>query len=267
MRIADVHAHVFPDPLADKATRSIGDFYETPLGNRASLENFRVLRREAGIGPALLCNSAVNAHQAPAINTFLAEMCREDPEILALGALYPAMDGWEEELERIVALGLRGIKIHSDFQKMDIDDPRAVPMYRACARLGLPVLFHMGDRRYDYSAPRRLKNLMRQVPELTAIAAHFGGYMAWEESFLCPQPEGVYYDTSSSLMHLSDEMAKRLLDRFGPERFLFGTDFPMRTPKDEVQRFLSAELGLSSDEKQRILSGNFDKLFPMEATR
>ena len=45
----------------------------------------------------------------------------------------------------------------------------------------------------------------------------------------------------------------------GPQRFLFGTDFPMWTPKTELQRFL--DLGLDETTRDRILFGNFEALF------
>ena len=89
------------------------------------------------------------------------------------------MDGYEEVLDELQALGSRGLKIHPDFQKLPIDDPSGIETYRAIARRGLPVLMHMGDNRYDFSSPERLTNLIRQVPDLIVIAAHFGGWNAW----------------------------------------------------------------------------------------
>lgn len=43
------------------------------------------------------------------------------------------MDGFEEELDRMLELGLRGIKIHPDFQKLAIDDERGIETYKAIA--------------------------------------------------------------------------------------------------------------------------------------
>ena len=119
-----------------------------------------------------------------------------------------------------MSLGLRGLKIHPDFQKLPIDDPSGIETYRAVARRGLPVLFHMGDDRYDYSTPQRLMNLLRQVPDLRVIAAHFGGWRAWELSYENPLPENVLYDTSSTTPMIPRDFVLRMLDRFGPERFL-----------------------------------------------
>lgn len=261
MKAADCHAHIFPLKIAEKAAKSIGDFYGEGTENVASAEILLEKTHEAGIEKVLVSNSAVTVEQVESVNAFLADECRRHPEFVGLGSAIPTMENGCEVLDDILAKGLKGIKIHSDFQKIPIDAPEALPFYRACAEKGLTVLFHMGDARYDFSSPERLKNLKRQVPDLVAIAAHFGGYRAWARSEACPQVEGIYYDTSSSLMFLSDDDAKRMLEKFGPERFLFGSDFPMWTPKTELERFKHKNLGLNEREMQTILYGNFEKLF------
>ena len=261
MKIADVHAHIFPAQIAQKAADSIGEFYGTPAPRAASAEVLLAEERAAGVERILVCNSAVTEHQVEDVNRFIAAQCAAHKEFIGLGSIIPGMENYEEILDSIVARGLKGIKIHSDFQRIPLDAPAAVPMYRACAARGLLVLFHMGDDRYDASAPFRLWNLKRQVPELKVIAAHFGGYRAWDASEKLPMPEGVWYDTSSSLMFLSEDRAKRLLNTLGAERFLFGTDFPMWSPGEEVKRFLSMDLGLTPAERERILYGNFVTLF------
>ena len=259
MRIADIHAHIFPERLAAKASASIGSFYGASTSHVASLEVLLEQEALAGIGYTAVSSSATSPEQAAHINDFVAGCARERPNLVPLGSLFPGMDGWEAELERMQALGIRGIKIHPDFQRVNIDEPKAVDMYRAIAQAGLPVLFHMGDARYDYSSPERLCNLIRQVPDLVAIAAHFGGWQSWERSYAHVLPENVYYDTSSSLMYLGKERALDFLDKMNPKRFLFGSDFPMWTPGTELERFL--ELGLDGGVRDRILFGNFETLF------
>ena len=259
MRIADIHAHIFPHKLAEKASASIGGFYGTHAGHLASVETLLPLEAEAGITHCAVSSSATSPHQVQHINDFIASEVQAHSNLIGLGTLFPTMEGWEAEVERMVALGLRGVKIHPDFQHIPIDLPEAVPMYRAVAKAGLPVLFHMGDARYDYSSPQRLTNLIRQVPDLIAIAAHFGGWQAWDKSYDHVQPENVFYDTSSSLMFLGKERALDFLDKLDAQRFLFGTDFPMWTPAEELQRFL--DLGLEEDLQAQILFGNFKRLF------
>ena len=175
MKIADIHAHIFPDKLAEKASHSIGDFYGVSIEREANMHCLTAEDRLAGVTRCVVSNSATNASQVQNANTFLAEAVRGHDGYLAFGTIYPGMDGFEEELDRMLELGLRGIKIHPDFQKLAIDDERGIETYKAIARRDLPVLFHMGDDRYDFSSPERLTNLLRRVPELRAVAAHFGG--------------------------------------------------------------------------------------------
>ena len=165
MKIADIHAHIFPEKLAEKASHSIGSFYGVSIGREADMPRLCAEDKLAGITRCAVSNSATNASQVQNANTFLAEAVRGHDGYVAFGTIYPGMDGFEEELDRMLALGLRGIKIHPDFQKLAIDDERGIDTYRAIARRNLPVLFHMGDDRYDFSSPERLTNLLRRVPE------------------------------------------------------------------------------------------------------
>lgn len=259
MKIADIHAHIFPDKIAVKASATIGGFYGTYANHTASLNDLMEQEQLAGISVFAASSSATAPSQVQSINTFISGCAEATPSMVGFGSLFPTMEGWEAELERMQSLQISGIKIHPDFQKVNIDEPKAIEMYKAIAKAGLPVLFHMGDARYDYSAPERLTNLIRQVPDLVAIAAHFGGWQAWERSYDHVLPENVYYDTSSSLMYLGKERGLDFLEKMGAHRFLFGTDFPMWTPKVELQRFL--DLGLDETTRDRILYGNFEKLF------
>ena len=259
MRIADIHAHIFPDKVAEKATAAIGTFYDQGIPHIASVENLKQQEDLAGIEFFAASSSATCPEQVDHVNEFIAANAASIPNLIPMGSLFPTMENWRPALEHLISLGLRGVKIHPDFQKIPIDDPKAVEMYRAIAKAGLPVLFHTGDHRYDYSAPERLANLIQQVPDLVAIAAHFGGWHVWDQACKQTLPDNVYYDTSSSLMFLGKERALELLDKLGTHRFLFGTDFPMWTPKEELARFLA--LGLDESTNETILFKNFEHLF------
>jgi len=257
--IIDAHAHIFPDKIAVKVSHSICDFYEFPYRVPASVTDLLTEGAAAGIGHYLVCSVATVPQQTPHINDFLLEMRAQHDCFTVLCAVHPDYEAYEEELDRAVAGGCRGVKLHPDFQRFHIDNEAYLPFFRAIARRGLPILMHMGDARYDFSAPARLANLLRAVPDLIVTAAHFGGYSAWDKSTLLPKCENVYFDTSSSLAFLKKEDALRLIEHFGIDRFLFGTDFPIWDPKDEIGRFLA--LGLSEAENQAIFEDNFRRLY------
>ena len=139
MRIADIHAHVFPEKLAVKAAGSIGHFYGTDMYCEASMERLLAEEEKAGVSRYVISSSAVVPKQARPIVEFLAEARKGHPECIAFGSIYPGMDGYDEVLDELQSLGLRGLKIHPDFQKLPIDDPSGIETYRSIARRGLPV--------------------------------------------------------------------------------------------------------------------------------
>ena len=266
MMIADVHAHIFPDMLAEKATHSIAAFYGAhDIDRPASLSRLLQEHREAHIACGVVCNSATSPAQVHHINDFLAEAIRKAPQYIGFGSVYPGMPGVEEELDRMLELGLRGVKIHPDFQRLAIDDPAGVETYRAIAKRGLPVLFHMGDARSDLSSPERLLNLLRQVPDLRPIAAHFGGWQTWQHAYEHPLPEFVVYDTSSTTPLVEREFVLRMIDRYGEDRLLFGTDFPMWKPAEMVAQLHALGLGRKTEEK--LFYGNFARFFGLSTEK
>ena len=130
------------------------------------------------------------------------------------------------ETNRIIRLGLHGIKLHPDFQRFDIDSPGAYKIYEQIAGR-LPVLIHMGDDRYAYSKPERLARVMRDFPTLRVMASHLGGYRCWEEARECLRGNAnIRFDTSSSLPMLDPAYARKLIEHYGVENCMFGTDFP-----------------------------------------
>ena len=254
-RIIDAHAHIFPEKIAQKATKSIGDFYDLPMDWIGSSEQLIKSGEKIGVRYYLVCSTATKPKQVESINEFIYEECKKHPSFIGFGTLHPDDEDPLAEIERIRELGLHGVKLHPDFQTFDIDDKRMFPVYRRCAEYSLPILFHTGDNRYEYSRPQKLYEVKQHIPELVAIAAHFGGYRRWEESAKYLKIPGVYYDTCSSLFLLKKEEALELLYYFGTDKFFFGTDFPMWDHKEELARFLN--LGLDEETNQKILYDNF----------
>ncbi len=263
MYIIDAHTHIFPGKIAGKATDAIGDFYEMPMYAPGSPETLLESGAKIGTKRFLICSSATTPEQTYPINDFIAQQCSLHPAFFGLATMHHELPNIEEELDRAVALGLHGVKIHHDFQGVDIDEPASIPMYRAIAQKGLPLLFHMGDNRYDHTSPARLARVMRQVPELKVIAAHFGGYQAWHKVAKgLPLWDNLRFDTSSSLAILPKDDVLRLIDHFGVERYFFGTDFPMWEPVAELARFHA--LGLTEAEEEKIFHTNFEDFFGLE---
>ena len=163
----------------------------------------------------------------------------------------------EREIEWALENGFHGIKLHPDFQKFNIDDRCAEKFYRAASGR-LPILFHVGDDRFDFSKPEKLVKMAKKYPDLDFIAAHFGGYRSWHDAHLYRGLSNVYFDTCSSLPFISVEKAKEIIDMLGADRFFFATDFPMWDAVTEIERF--NKIPLTEEERKMIFSGNIKRL-------
>lgn len=260
--ICDAHGHIFPDKIAKKAVTAIGDFYDLPMDGCGSVSAIKESAAKINASHILVCSTATVPHQVESINAFIANTCKENPEFVGFGSLHPDYENSFEQAKFLIDNGLKGIKLHPDFQKFNIDDKRAYHIYDVAQSLNLPVLFHMGDDRYDFSSPIRLKKVLRDFPNLVAFAAHFGGYRRWDEAleFLAGE-ENVYYDTSSSLHFFDVEYGRKLVSKFGDERLFFGCDFPMWNHDEELKRFIN--LNLTDEQNEKILSKNFKKFFKL----
>ena len=152
------------------------------------------------------------------------------------------------------------MKLHPDIQAFKIDDYRCLKIYELCEQNNLPVLMHTGDYRYDFSNPNRLLPILKIYTKLTFIGAHLGGWSIWQEA--CDKYSGLlnfYVDCSSSFNYLKPETARDIIRRYGSDRVLFGTDYPMWGAKKEIEYFLS--LGLDENEITSILNINAKNIF------
>ena len=253
--IIDAHAHIFPEKIAENATLNSGHFYDIPMTGCGLSDKLIESGKKIGVSRYLVCSTATSPRQISSINTFIAGECRLHPEFYGFGTTHPDSEDIEADIIQIEELGLNGVKLHPDFQKFDADSPEAFKIYEIIQGR-LPLLIHCGDNRYDYSAPERIKAIHDNFPRLQLLAAHLGGYQRWDDAEKClPGLQNVRFDVSSSLAFLSPERAARIIRKYGVENCFFGSDFPMWSHEDELERFLA--LGFTEKENQMILSENF----------
>lgn len=252
-KIIDAHAHIFPDKIASKAVNSIGNFYGLSMSESGVTIDLKRQMENAGIAHAVVNSSATTPHQVRSINEFIFSQIKDTPQFTGLMSLHPDLSVAEIDFEIKFAKdnNFKGVKLHPDFQAFDIDDERAMNIYSACEGV-LPILFHTGDKRYSYSKPQKLARVLKRFPKLKAQAAHFGGYSRWSElDCYLDVLENVWFDTSSTLFIMPKDEARGLIEKFGVDKFMFGTDYPMWNPAEELERFLALELG--DDANQKIL--------------
>ena len=257
MEYFDIHAHVFPVALAEKAVGWLESYYGYRWDGRGVTDDLIESMDDASVGRAVIFSSATKPTQVRDVNDFLAgEQARHAGRLVAFGTLHPDYGDLRGELERIRELGLRGLKFHPDFQHFAIDDPRMLRIYEMVGD-SLPMLFHVGDRTSDLSAPHRLAKVLDLMPELRVVAAHFGGYSAWEEARRWLVGRDLWIDTSSALPYLPAAAAARIARDHGIDRVLFASDYPAVRHRRAIDDVLS--LGFSEEENEKVFSRNAER--------
>ena len=264
MEIIDAHAHIYPEKIATKATDAIGVFYDIKMENASGTTKQLIEDGDkAGINRFVVHSCATKAQQVRSINQFIKEEIDNCSRFIGFMTLHQDLTEEEvyNEVEWCIKNGFKGVKLHPDFQRFYIDDERAQNFYRIIGDK-LPILFHTGDDRYDFSKPIRLAKMAKKYPKVNFIGAHFGGYRCWHETDVYLGLDNVYFDTCSSLMFIDKNFAKKLIDKHGYEKFFFATDFPMWDAKGEIERFRNIDLSLTQQEA--IFAENIKRLLSIK---
>ena len=257
MKIIDCHCHIYPQKIADKAVKAIGDFYDIPMRCQGTCEDLLSEWKQFGVDKMLIHSTATRPDQVSHTNQFLLGELAKNNDFIGFGTLHPQYEDNEGEIEKLVASGVKGIKFHPDFGKIDILSPEMYHIYEMMSGR-LAIMFHVGDYRHDFSHPTKIKQILRDFPNLTVIGAHLGGYSTWEDSMDILCGDNIYFDTSSTLEFISPELAVKILKKHDMDKILFGTDYPMWHIKKEIENI--EKLPLSDDEKEKIFYQNAEKL-------
>lgn len=275
--IIDLHTHTFPDKIAAPAIAKMQQACHAQAFSSGTLDGLKASMQIAGIDRSVVLPVATNPLKISSIND-LSIMLTERDGLVYFGCVHPDAENWYEELGRLAAAGIKGIKIHPVYQGADIDDLRFLRILARAAELNLLVVTHAGDDIGFPGAvrcsPKMLRNALRQVKGVKLVAAHMGGWKNWNEvaenlvdtdvlldtafslGKVVPLEEGYY--TEEQLCLLQDEAFCALVRTFGSKRVLFGTDSPWADQPIAVRNIQS--LPLSEAEKADILGGNAYRL-------
>lgn len=259
--VIDFHTHAFPDKIAKRAVEKLADASGglTPYTD-GTAEGLALRMQESGVDVSVVLSIATNAHQQRSVNDFAATLDGRS-EFVAFGSVFPTAPDALEELDRIASLGLRGVKLHPDYQGFEVDDEKMIPLYKKISSLGLITVFHAG---VDYgfappygATPDKMKRALRYF-DSPVVAAHFGGVDCYADVLDLLAGENVYFDTSFGYSMMPKYYALKIIEKHGVERLLFGTDSPWHTA--EMERRLLSSLSLTDAELSQIYGENAKRL-------
>lgn len=273
--IIDFHTHTFPDSIAARAVESLSKEAHIVPHTDGTITGLIDSMDKGGIDMSVLLPVATNAGQVESINDKALKTNEKfDGRLISFGCIHPEYSRYKEELRRIKNNGIKGIKIHPVYQKADIDSKEFLDIIYAACENDMIVITHAGlDIGFPgvvNCSPKMCRNVINTIGEFKFVLAHMGGWRNWEEVPLYLADTTAFLDTSFSSGRIKalsdgywDDKDKNMLDKegfmklveaFGTDRLLFGSDSPWSDQKEAAEYI--KELGLDKSDCDKIMFGN-----------
>ena len=214
-----------------------------------------------GVDKFVIQNIATNPKQQTNVNNFAIE--NNGPVCIMFGSVHPNAENALSELERIKNSGLKGVKLHSEYQDFFVDDSSMFPIYDAIRGLGLVLMLHGGtDIAFEDGpvkcSPAAAARVAQNFPGLKMVVAHLSGYKEYRQTLEHLVGKPVYLDTSTTESFFKREEAEKLVQLHGEEYLLFGSDSPWADASEAI-KFVES-LDIPSSKKDAIFYRNAEYL-------
>jgi predicted TIM-barrel fold metal-dependent hydrolase len=279
--IIDCHTHIFPDkvrkdrkPFCER-DKGFSSIYQNSKTKIAGIEDLIASMDEAGVEQSVICGFPWDQPDLCSLhNEYLMESASRYSHrlIVFISLLFSAPDWSERELDQAMKGGARGVGeiafYHHEMTSQDIDLIK--PILTKMEKKNIPILLHTNERLgHPYPGKgitplERFYEFILSFPNLPILLAHWGGGLPFYE--LMPEVSktmaNVYYDTAASPFLYSKKIYTIVSEIVGVRKILFGTDFPLLSPRRYFQEL--EESGLSKEDQEKILGLNFLRLFGLD---
>jgi len=266
--IIDSHVHIFPDKVAFKAVEKLESISKIKPCTNGTLTSTFDKMKNSNVDAFICLNIATSPTQQTTINNAAAELSKiyesdngkVKNKVVSLGSVHFNADDCLDELVRIKELGIKGIKLHPDYQDFMIDDSKMYKIYDLCSDLDLPIVFHSGWDCYSpnliHASPERSARIAKQFPKLKIVLAHMGGLKMWDDVYSHLKGlENLYFDTSmSASMNLSPVLAGKIINSLPEENIFLGSDCPWEDPSISIDYVMA--LPITENRIEKILGLN-----------
>ncbi|MCZ2110391.1 MAG: amidohydrolase family protein [Dehalococcoidia bacterium] len=273
--LADFHTHAFApqtererDEISERDA-TFAEMYANPAAKLATGHDLLQALDAAGIDRAVVAGFAF-AHERDlaAQNEHLLAVSRESGRLWPLATVNPALGGWRAGAEAAMAGGARGFgELRPWSQGWDPLGHEGQALCALANETGGVLLWHVSElvgHRYPGKSggilAHELARLAEAFPGVRMIAAHLGGglpffmHMAEVRAAI----KNVYFDTAASTLLYDDASVTYLVAQTGPGRVLFGSDYPLLSPRRQLQRLQAL---LPGDVAKAVCGGNAASLF------
>lgn len=207
------------------------------------------------------------------LNAWILDLAAQRSDMTAFVAADPGVLGGAagaDHLAWAADRGARGIKVHPIAQRFLPSDPGMDAVFAACEEMGLGVVAHAGAAKgIQWAEPDAYAAVLDRHPRLNLVLAHFGGALWRQAAPLAAAYPGISFDLCEIIAWLDGpeaptrrQLAEAILE-VGPERVLFGTDFPWYDVSRTVDQVMDLPL-LSGEHKEGILGRNAVRILGLD---
>ena len=185
--------------------------------------------------------------------------------LLSMGSVHPLGGDMAGKLSTQKALGAMGVKVHPAVQLVAPDHPRAMELYRMCADLDLPILWHCGPVDIEPRVGRYLSQVkhywraVRENPRTVFILGHSGALQMEMALELAQRYPNVHLELSSQSL----TNVRRIIAEAPADRVMFGSDWPFYHQAIPLAKVLLATEGQPAA-RARVLHENAASLFGID---
>ena len=201
--IIDFHAHTYPDEISEKTVAKLGEIAGVEAHTDGTAKALSEKAKEAGIDYTLIRPVATDPHQVAKINevAYKINLSSGRKGLLSFGAIHPDSPDHKRVLRGIASLGIKGIKLHPDYQGVFFNDERYKRIVDDATELGLYIVIHagvdIGMPDPVHATPDMIHEVIRETGTDKLILAHMGGWDNWETEVTpvsgtaTPLPNGI----------------------------------------------------------------------------
>lgn len=271
----DAHTHLFaPWQVENREAlcsrdEAFRELYADPAAALATGHELHIAMLEASLDRAVTAGFAFTHEKDIAQqNEYLLHISAQDSRFIPLATVNPGTVGWERAARRALQAGALGFgELRPGNQGWDPLGPAGKALCSLAREAHAVLLWHVSEpvgHQYPGKgggiAAGQLAKLAEEFPGLRMIAAHLGGGL----SFFLHMPEvrkafaDVYFDTAAATLLYDEQSIAEVAALAGVGRMLFGSDFPLLSPRRQLQRIVAL---LPVDLAEGVCGGNATSLF------
>ena len=275
--IIDFHTHIFPPRVRENRERFFDRepafklLYGVPGSRLCGAEELVGNMDDQGIDKSVVFGFPwYREDYFKANNDYVLEAVeRYKGRLIGFVTAFPLAPGAEKELERCLKAGLSGIgelALYDEGLSEDIRD-RFEPVSEIAQRFDVPILLHTNEpvgHAYPGKTAVTLNELyrfLRQYSDNRFVLAHWGGGIFFYYLMKREVKEvlgNTWFDTAASPFLYDKEVYTIAARILGPDRILFGSDFPLLKPGRYLEEM--EKVRLSGDAVRKICGENAARL-------